>query len=343
MNKTLGNIFKLVISLGLGVALIWWVVSHISETEKEKAIDAFHRAKYGWLFLAPVLGLVSNLSRTQRWRLLLEPTGHKPAYWNTFFSVMMMYFFNLFFPRLGEVTRCSVLARYENVPIDKSIGTMVVERFIDLLSILTVGGLLFIFERERIITFWEHKTELSNSGATVDDGSGTIKLVVFAVVVLMLIFGAAYLQRKVGFDRLLQMAKERALGFWDGLKSIAKLRSPLEFFFHTVVIWTCYIGMVYVSFPALSETENLGWLAAMATLFCSGFAIVLSPGGVGFYQVFVQFILSMYGVDKGTGYAFGIVVWAVQMGTTLIGGVISLMLLTILNKGTALNQEPLNS
>jgi uncharacterized membrane protein YbhN (UPF0104 family) len=343
VNKTLGNIFKLVISLGLGVALIWWVISHMSDNERQHTIDAFKRAKFGWLLLAPVLGLISNLSRTQRWRLLLEPTGHKPAYWNTFFSVMMMYFFNLFFPRLGEVTRCSVLARYENVPIDKSIGTMVVERFVDLLSILFVGGLLFIFEHERLITFWENRNSISGGAASVDDGSGTIKLVVFAVVALMLIFGVAYLQRKVGFDRLMQIAKERILGFWEGIKSIAKLRSPLEFLFHTIVIWTCYIGMVYVSLPALTETQGLGWLAAMACLFCGGFAIVLSPGGVGFYPLFIQFILAMYGVDKTIAYAFGSIVWAVQFGTTLLGGVISLMLLAILNKDTALNQEPLNS
>ena len=97
VKKFLTNFLKLAVSLGLGVGIIWWVLSHMTETEKQQTIDAFKRAKYGWLLLAPVLGLLSNFSRAQRWRLLLEPTGHKPGYWNTFFSVMMMYFFNLFF------------------------------------------------------------------------------------------------------------------------------------------------------------------------------------------------------------------------------------------------------
>lgn len=339
MKKFLVNLLKLSVSLGLGVGVIWWVVSHMTETEKQQTIDAFKRAKYGWLLLAPALGLLSNFSRAQRWRLLLEPTGHKPGYWNTFFSVMMMYFFNLFFPRLGEVTRCGVLARYEKVPLDKSIGTMVVERVVDLISILLVGGMLFIFEHERLLQFWQNKDALAGGGsATVESGTSSTKIIIFAFVALLLIIGAAYLQRKVGFEKLLQFAKERAKGFAEGLMSIRKLRSPLEFIFHSVFIWVCYIGMVYVSFPALAETENLNFLAAMAALFCCGFAIVLAPGGVGFYPLFMQFVLTMYGVEATIGYAFGSLAWAAQMAATFAGGIISLILITILNKEPALDK-----
>jgi uncharacterized membrane protein YbhN (UPF0104 family) len=339
VKKFLTNFLKLAVSLGLGVGIIWWVLSHMTETEKEQTIDAFKRAKYGWLLLAPVLGLLSNFSRAQRWRLLLEPTGHKPGYWNTFFSVMMMYFFNLFFPRLGEVTRCGVLARYEKVPLDKSIGTMVVERVVDLVSILSIGGLLFLLEHERLLSFWENKDKLSGGGtATVQDSGSNVTLIVFGIVALMLIIGVAYIQRKVGFEKLLQFAKERIKGFAQGLMSIRNLKSPFEFIFHSVFIWLCYIGMVYVSFPALQETQNLSFLAAMAALFCCGFALVLAPGGVGFYPLFMQFVLTMYGVDATIGYAFGSLAWAAQNSATLLGGIISLILLAILNKEPALDK-----
>ncbi len=339
MKKFLVNLLKLSVSLGLGVGVIWWVVSHMTETEKQQTVDAFKRAKYGWLLLAPALGLLSNFSRAQRWRLLLEPTGHKPGYWNTFFSVMMMYFFNLFFPRLGEVTRCGVLARYEKVPLDKSIGTMVVERLVDLVSIGVVAGLLLIFEFDRVMNFWHQKDALAGGGtATVETSTGSTKIIIFAFVALLLIIGAAYLQRKVGFEKLLQFAKERAKGFAVGLMSIRNLRSPLEFIFHSVFIWVCYVMMIYVSFPALSETENLSFLAAMAALAGCGFAIVLSPGGVGFYPLFMQFILTMYAVDPTIGYAFGSLAWATQMAATFAGGIISLILITILNKEPALDK-----
>lgn len=346
MKKYLVSGIKLAFSLGLGVGLIWWIVSHMTPEEQEKTWDAFKRAKYGWILLAPVLGILSNLSRTQRWRQLLEPTGHMPGYWNTFFSVMMMYFFNLFFPRLGEVTRCGVLARYEKVPLDKSIGTMVVERFVDLISILLIGGVLFLFESERLITFWNKKAELANAkGATAADGSSTIYWVIGAILVLVIAAVAFwFLQRKHGLDKLKSMALDRIRGLWEGLMSIRNLKRPWEFLAHTVFIWFCYLMMVYVSFPALEETSGLGILAAMAGLFMCGFAIVLSPGGVGFYPLFMQFVLMMYGVDKNVGYAFGSVVWAAQIGSMFIGGLLSLILLAILNREPALDKEtPLNT
>lgn len=88
---------------------------------------------------------LGNFIRTQRWRLLLRPLGYNPNYWNTFHSVMVMYFFNLFVPRLGEVTRCSFLAQYENVPVEKSLGTMVTERLIDVLCLGVVFLLIILF------------------------------------------------------------------------------------------------------------------------------------------------------------------------------------------------------
>lgn len=344
MKKHLASALKLVLSLGLGIALIWWIVSHMTTEEREKTIDAFHRANYGWILLAPVLGILSNISRAQRWRQLLEPTGHKPGYWNTFFSVMMMYFFNLFFPRLGEVTRCSVLARYEKVPLDKSIGTMVVERFVDLLSILTVGGLLLLFERERLITFWNKKGELSATANSAPAESHTLYWVLGALgVILIAAVAFWFLQRKHGWDKLKAMVMERVMGLWQGLMSIRYLKRPWEFLFHTVFIWVCYLMMVYVSFPALSETTGLGIWAAMAGLFMCGFAIVLSPGGVGFYPVFMAFVLTMYGVEYNIGWAFGSVVWAAQIGSMFIGGLLSLIFLAILNREPALDTQPLKT
>lgn len=339
MKKFLVNFLKLAVSLGLGVGIIWWVLSHMTETERDKIIATFKSAKYGWILVAPLLGLLSNFSRTQRWRLLLEPTGHKPAFWNTFFSVMMMYFFNLLFPRLGEVTRCGVLARYEKVPMDKSIGTMVVERLVDLVSILSIGGLLFILEHERLLAFWQKKDELSGGGqVNVESGISSTTMIIFAIVALMLIIGVAYIQRKVGFEKLLQFAQERIKGFAKGLLSIKDLKSPWEFLFHSVFIWLCYILMIYISFPALAATENLNFVTAMAALFCCGFAVVLSPGGVGFYPLFMAYILTLYGVDYETGYGFGTLAWLAQFGATFIGGIISLILITILNKEPALDK-----
>ena len=105
---------KILISLGLGIGLIVWFWTSMSETDKTETINAFKRANYFWVILAPIIGLLANFFRTQRWILMLRPLGYTPGYWNTFFAVLIMYFFNLFVPRLFELTRFKILAEYEN-------------------------------------------------------------------------------------------------------------------------------------------------------------------------------------------------------------------------------------
>lgn len=333
MKKHLLNFLKLAISLGLGIGLIYWFVSKMSEEDKALTLDAFQRADYFWILLAPLIGMFSNFSRAQRWRMLLQPTGHYPGFANTWFSIMSMYFFNLFFPRLGEVTRCTVLARYENVPLDKSIGTMVVERVVDLISIMIVGGTLLLIEYDRLFAFFEQN--VLNKKEVAADSNPWVKWAIAGGVVLAIAIGAWFLNRKYGFAKIKAMLKERLMGFAEGLKSIRYVKSPVEFIFHSILIWVCYFLMVYVSFPALPETKELGVLAAAACLFFGGFAIAATPGGIGVYPLFLQQVLILYGVNATIGYAFGSVVWVAQMGSIFVGGLVSLAMLALLNRNVA--------
>jgi uncharacterized membrane protein YbhN (UPF0104 family) len=341
LKKLLFNFLKLAVSLGLGVMLIFWFVNKMTPQQRQDTIDAFKRADYFWIILAPVLGLISNLSRAQRWRQLLEPTGYKPSYWNTYFSVMMMYFFNLFFPRLGEVTRCGMLARYENVPLDKSIGTMVVERVVDLVSIVIIGGLLLAIEYDRLFAFFQEN--VLNKKPPPETGFDITKYLVVGVLGIAFSVAVFYVQRKYGFAKLKEIIKERLLGFTEGLKSIRYVKNPLEFIFHSVFIWVCYFLMIYLSFPALPETASMSLMAGVACLFFGGFAMVATPGGIGLYPLALQQVLILYGVNETIGYAFGSVVWAAQVAAVLIGGSLTLILLAILNRPSALNTKPLKS
>lgn len=333
MKKHILNFLKLAVSLGLGIGLIYWFVSKMSPQDIQLTKDAFKRANYFWIALAPLLGLVSNFSRAERWRMLLEPTGHKPGFWNTYFSVMMMYLFNLFFPRLGEVTRCTILARYEKVPVDKSIGTMIIERLIDLISILIIGSVLLFMERDRLYTFFSEN--VLNKPAANEPVSYT-KWIVLGILVVLMAAGWLYLQKKYGIEKLKTMFAQRLLGFVEGLKSIRYVRSPLQFILHSVFIWFCYFLMIYLSFPALEETTGLGLWTGVACLFFGGFAIVATPGGIGVYPLFISKVLALYGVGETIGYAFGSIVWVAQMSSILVGGTICLLLLAILNREPAL-------
>lgn len=342
MKKYLISFLKLSVSLGIGIGLIYWFVGKMSPADKELTIDTIKRADYFWILLAPVLGMVSNFSRAQRWRQLLQPMGYYPKFSNTWFSIMLMYLFNLFFPRLGEVSRCGILARYENVPLDKSIGTMVVERIVDLISILVIGAVLLFVEYDRLYSYFDANV-LNKKAAAPVAGADFTKWIVLGVITALLIGAAVYIEIKYGFAKLKAIMKERLMGFAEGLKSIRDVKSPLEFIFHSVFIWVCYFLMIYLSFSALPETSSLSFFAGIACLFFGGFAMVATPGGIGAYPAVVSQVLILYAVQGTIGYAFGSIVWAAQMGSILIGGLISLILLAILNREPALKEEPLKT
>jgi glycosyltransferase 2 family protein len=341
LKKYLISGLKLAVSLGLGIGLIYWFVSKMSPADKDLTVDTFKRANYFWILLAPVLGLISNFSRAQRWRQLLQPMGYMPGFWNTWFSITIMYLFNLFFPRLGEVSRCGVLARYENVPLDKSIGTMVVERIVDLLSILIIGAIMLVVEYDRLYAYFDANV-LNKQAAPAAEADFT-KWIVLTGIAAVLVGAAVYIEVKYGFKKLQAVMKERLMGFAEGLKSIKNVKSPMEFIFHSVFIWICYLLMVYVSFWALPETSSLGLFAATACLFFGGFAMVATPGGIGAYPAVIGQVLLLYAIQGTIGYAFGSIVWAAQMGSILVGGLISLVLLAILNRESALEKEPLKA
>lgn len=328
---------KIAISLGLGVGLIVFMISKLSPADKRITIDVFKRANYFWVFLAPLLGILSNFSRAQRWRQLLQPLGYNPGFANTYFSIMLMYFFNLFVPRLGEVTRCSILARYEKIPLDKSIGTMVVERLADLVAILVIGAGLFALEHQRLYVFFDKILNGSNE-PNPNAAPAYLKWIVIGGISIAAVGIAIYILRKHGFEELKKTITAKLLGFIDGLKSIRYVKRPWEFIFHSIAIWVCYFLMIYLSFRALPETADYSALAGAACLFFGGFAMVLTPGGIGAYPIAIQGVLMAYGSTEVIGWAFGNLVWAAQMASVLVGGLISLVLLAIINKEPSLKE-----
>lgn len=296
--------------------------------QKLETVESFKRADYFWLFFPLLIGLSSNLLRAQRWRLLLRPLGYNPSYMNTFYSIMVMFFANLFIPRLGEVTRCGVLAKYENVPVEKSIGTMVVERVIDLLSILTLLGILMIFEYDLLLDFFTNN--VLNKEAT-EAPNLWLKYGIPLAILVLITAASVYIIRKKGFSEWKAAMIEKFSGLWAGIKSIRYLQNFPQFVLLTIGIWFSYFLMTYLSFKALEETANLSPLVGLACLIFGGFAMVATPGGIGAYPIMIRAILLLYGVAEVTGGALGTMLWATQTLGVFLGGILALILLALTN------------
>ncbi len=325
MKKHLGTAIKLIASLGVGLFIVWYTFSRLTPEDRDTMRTAFANANYWWLLAGALLNLGSNYFRTQRWRMLLKPLGYVPGFVNTFFSIMVMYFANLLFPRLGEVLRCEILRRYEKIPIHKSIGTMVTERVVDLLSLFVVGGLLILVEKER---FYQSLSE--TRGILKNFGNSPIyTYILFGVIALAVLFIAyKVITDKKWIGKIIAFLR----GIFEGLKSILKTRNIPLFVFHTIAIWACYFANTYICFFALVETAHLSPLAGLGATFFGALAYSAVQGGIGAYPLVIKYFLIAYGIAAPVGFAFGWLAWSFVTAMVIAVGVVSLIILAIYNK-----------
>lgn len=338
MKNTLINILKFVISLGVGVFLIWFFSKDLSDEQIDDILNSFRTADYKWLVLSLIFGFLSHLSRGIRWTILLEPLGHKPKVANSFYAVMIGYLANLAFPRLGEVTRSGALRNSDGVPFTAAFGTVVAERVIDLFILLTLTvavvasqfGLLSEFIETQFLSKLTEKLNESQGKFQTYAIIGGIALI--ALIALLFILRS---KAKKVYEKVKGILKS----FGEGLVTVKNVKRRGAFIFHTLFIWTMYVLMSYVCFFALEETAGLSPMAVLACFVFGSFGIVLVQGGLGAYPVIVMMTLELYGISKETGLAFGWLVWTAQTLLILALGFASLILMSMTNKKTPENEQ----
>jgi uncharacterized protein (TIRG00374 family) len=338
LNKKLAGILKLFIFFGLGVFLVWLSVRNFTDDQWASIGKAIREADYLWVGISMLLGLLAHMSRAARWKMLMQPLGHNPSLANTFFGVTIGYIANYAFPRLGEVTRCGVLTRYEKIPFEESFGTVVAERIIDMITML----LFFFFTLAVQFTEIYSQVEL----IILDPLSRKLSVLmankpVFYIAVGGLLFGflALFLLRKRIKNMFSGKMKKILTGFGEGFRSVRKVKRPWLFIAHSLFIWLMYYASVHVIFMAFGETSHLGVKAGLAVLMFGTLGVIFTPGGIGAYPLLVtQVLLSLYGIREEMGTAFGWVTWTSQFVLILVLGLLSLVLLPLFNRGKAVEK-----
>lgn len=313
--------------LGIGVLLVWLVMRQLSDRDKQDIVDAFHATNYTWIFLTIVLNIASNLSRSMRWQMLIKSSGYHASLLNTFSALMIGYLMNYAVPRLGEVTRCGVLNKHENVPVSASLGTVVLERIVDLLSLAVLLLITIIWKYELIAGFL---SDLQSKMFGADGGS-SLK-VILGTTVLLTGTCAYLLRQRLAKNPVFMKIIGFIKGFWTGLASIKDLEKPWLFLFHSIFIWTMYIMMLYFGFFALPQTANLPFDASLVALVFGTFGMILVQGGIGAYPVMVSQALVLYGVTSSIGFAFGWLAWVSQTLIYLVVGFLALIFIPVINQ-----------
>jgi uncharacterized protein (TIRG00374 family) len=340
MKKRIASVLKYLVFLGLGIFLIWWSLHQIPDKDWGAFKKALRNANY-WLIVPVFLILSSShLVRALRWRVLMRPMGYAPSVPNTFFAVMIGYLANLAVPRLGEVLKCTILARYEKVPAEKLVGTIVAERAVDVISLVIVFILAMVSQYDVVGEFGSQllRTVFENKAGHFSLARIGIAVVIIAAIILAIKIWFnqfAHLQIVILFKKILK-------GIWEGLSSIKNLKQKKLFIFYTVLIWLLYIGGTWVGFTATQGTGHLGLQTALSALAFASVGMIITPGGIGAYALLLAKVLEMNNVPIAIGVANGTLQWFAQFIIVLIVGLISLSLLPLYNKHTKHESNPGN-
>lgn len=332
MNKRLLSAAKILFFLGLGALFIWLFLRKLSPEQKLEIWESFWNANYWWALLAILLGVLSHLVRALRWKILLKPMGYQPRLVNSFSCVMIGYFANLALPRLGEVTRCTALARYEKVPFEKSFGTVIVERVIDLVIFAGLFLLTLVLQWGRIKDYVYDKIflPLSERFQFLQDGA-MLWIIMLAGMVILVLF-LYLIRRRFAHLKIYQKMRGMILGLLEGLISIARIERPFLFIFHSLMIWGLYYLMIYLCFFSFPGTSALGPEAGLAMLVFGSIGIMIVQGGIGIYPAIIAEVASLYGVAATTGYALGWLAWTAQTLMIILAGLAAVLLLPVINK-----------
>lgn len=332
MKKQALTFLKFIFFLGLGVLLVWLAIKDKSQAELDSIKQALRQADYSWIILSFVISALSHLFRSLRWKILLTPLGRHPKLSNTFFSVMVGYLANLAVPRLGEVTRCGMLNQYEKVPFTEGFGTVIAERALDLVCLILVFFIMLFLEFDKIYGITDEMIFKTVSAKFTLLLQKKALLAIVLVGMLTLLSAFFYFRKKLQ-SILSSKIKGFVNGLWQGLLSIKNVKQPFWFIVNTILIWLMYILQVYVCFFALPETSSLSFAVAMVIMVFGSIGIIVVPGGTGAYQaIVIQILTTVYFISDTSAFAFAWTVWSSQIILILLLGLISLILLPLLNK-----------
>lgn len=289
------------------------------------------QANVFWVLVSVTASLIAFFSRAFRWNMLIEPLGYKPHPGNTSASLMIGYLANLAVPRLGEVTRCGTLNRAEKVPFNSLLGTVIIERIIDVVCLLICLMLVALTEYKLLGNFLSANIfdpVVKKFHSAVNSPFLILSIAVILIIVIFLLVRKK--NKTSGFS-----GKVAALlkGILDGIDTVRRLKNPLGFLLHTILIWVMYFLMSYTCFFALEATSGLDWHAGMFVLVVGGMGMSAPvQGGIGAYHLLVSQGLLLYGVRLDHGLAFATLMHTTQTLIVIIMGGFSFLYLFIKRK-----------
>ena len=324
-KKIFKKVLQVLFPLLLGAFILVWVYRDFNFLRVEEVLTG--GMDYGWIAVSLVFGVFANLFRGWRWKLALEPLGEYPRTSHCVYAIFISYASNLVIPRVGEVTRCGVLSKYDGVSFSKSLGTVVSERMIDTLCVGLITGLVLLSQMPVFATFFaETGTNVGRYAEVLTSGHFYL-IILCALAILVLGF---FLIRNIA---LFAKLKGILQNVWQGVVALKDIKHIPLYIIYTVGIWVCYFLEFYLAFYAFGFSAHLGVSAGLVMFVVGTLAVIVpTPNGAGPWHFAVMTMMMLYGVGKEDAGIFALLVHGIQTFLLILLGIYGLSALPFTNK-----------
>lgn len=326
MKRKIIKAFNFFIFLAIGILLLYLAFKGVNF---DTLVHDLKQANYYWVLLSLVFAFIGYISRAYRWKLLIEPLNYNPPVKNVFYALMFGYLANFAFPRIGEISRCGSLTKSDKIPMDSLIGTVIIERAIDMVVLFLFLFIVFIAKIESFGLFIKDNVLIPVSKKFISTVDFSIYYWLIIIIILGVSVGLFYYFRK-RFKRVKIIIKLRKIirGVISGVKTVTKMRSRSEFFFHTLIIWLMYFLMTYVIIFSIPATQGLTPIDALFLLVIGGLGMAAPvQGGIGAFHWIISSGLGLYGISKSEGLVFATIQHESQAVLVVIIGAFSILML----------------
>ena len=312
--KKLGNTFKIIIGLLISIGFLFLAFRQLDFQQMKQA---FSVANYWLLIPSIIIIFASHWLRSVRWQFLMNPIRKIPV-GNLFSALLIGYAANTILPaHLGEFLRAYVVGKKRNIPVSSALATIVVERIVDILSIVLILAVTLV-----IYPFpnWVKKSGYIMFGFAIG---------LFIFLVLMKRYTEATLSflhtlMKPFPQSITEKVEKLSRSFIDGLKPMKSKFDYIIIFLLSILIWLGYWFVMYINFYTfnLAADYNLGITTGLVMLVITTISVVVpsSPGYIGTYHWLCQFSLQLFHVPRAIGLTYAIVVHAMNFFPVFLVG-----------------------
>lgn len=317
MNQQAKQAIQVAISLGVASWIFWLLYRDIEFSSLKEQILS---SNWLWIIFSLCIAWIGYFIRGWRWSLLIDGSeGEKVSPTRAYHAVMVGYLVNMLLPRAGEVARCGVLTRTNGISLGHLLGTVILERSIDLLFLISTIFLAFIVESQLFLSLAGQLVDLNSLGQKL---LSNLPMVI-GVVLVMALF-VYFLFKRFRSHGLVNKIQEFFRQMLSGIRSIQTLKKPLGFWLSSVVIWIIYFLTMYTVSLGIQSTANLTPGEVLLVMVMGSIGMVAPvQGGIGTFHALVAYILIQFGVSELDGKIFAAIIHGTQVMLVMAVGLVS--------------------